>query len=103
MLIKKINLWKDNEQVYLSTYVLENSDEFHTIKKRPAVIVCPGGAYLGTSDREAEPVAMRFAAQGYHAFELRYSCLLKNFKDSALLMEDGTIPEMNENTQMPQP
>jgi acetyl esterase/lipase len=37
------------------------------------VLICPGGAYLFCSDREAEPVALRFAAMGYHAFVLRYS------------------------------
>jgi acetyl esterase/lipase len=37
------------------------------------VIICPGGGYQFTSDREAEPVALRFLAHGYHAFVLRYS------------------------------
>ena len=40
---------------------------------RPAVVVCPGGGYAYCSPREAEPVALRYAAQGYHAFILRYS------------------------------
>lgn len=42
-------------------------------RKRPAVLVLPGGGYGFTSDREAEPVAFRFLAQGYAAFVLRYS------------------------------
>ncbi len=62
-----------NPAVYLETYLLYQSKEFQTDKKRPAVIVCPGGAYWFTSDREAEPIAMRFLAHGYHAFVLRYS------------------------------
>ncbi len=37
------------------------------------MIICPGGGYRFTSDREAEPVALRFLAQGYHAFVVRYS------------------------------
>ena len=40
---------------------------------RPAVLVLPGGGYFSCSDREAEPVALAFAAMGYHAFVLRYS------------------------------
>lgn len=44
---------------------------FHT---RPAVIICPGGGYSGTCDREAEPVAVRFNALGCHSFVLRYNC-----------------------------
>ena len=43
-------------------------------RKRPAILILPGGGYHHTSDREAEPVALRFAAAGYAAFVLRYSC-----------------------------
>ncbi len=70
---KIIPLRDDNMSVFLETYILNQSQEFQANKKRPAVIVCPGGAYLFTSDREAEPIALRFLAQGYHAFVLRYS------------------------------
>ena len=42
-------------------------------RKRPAVIICPGGGYELLSDREGEPVAMQFLSMGYHAFILRYS------------------------------
>lgn len=41
---------------------------------RPAVVICPGGGYDYCSDREAEPVAMRFASYGVQAFVLRYTC-----------------------------
>lgn len=68
-----IPLGEIGQTPYLEAYVLHNSSEFQTDRRRPAVIVCPGGAYLGTSDREAEPVALRFLARGYHAFVLRYS------------------------------
>lgn len=42
-------------------------------RKRPAVLILPGGGYHKVSPREAEPVAMRFLAQGYAAFVLEYS------------------------------
>ncbi|HQY90499.1 alpha/beta hydrolase [Caldilinea sp.] len=73
MLTKKIELYADRQDVTLTTYVLDDSPELLNGKKRPAVLVCPGGGYIGCSDREAEPVALRFAAMGYHAFVLRYS------------------------------
>lgn len=73
MIFKTIQLYEDRTDVILTTYVLDDSPEMLNGKKRPAVLVCPGGAYLGCSDREAEPVALRFAAMGYHAFVLRYS------------------------------
>ncbi|MGN0140734.1 MAG: alpha/beta hydrolase [Roseburia sp.] len=56
----------------LCTYILDNSEEIE-IKKRPLILMCPGGGYEFTSDREAEPLAMRFLAMGYHVAILRYS------------------------------
>lgn len=73
MINKSIQLYENREDVTLTTYVLADSPELLNGKKRPAVLICPGGAYLSCSDREAEPVALRFAAMGYHAFVLRYS------------------------------
>lgn len=40
---------------------------------KPAVLIIPGGGYAHTSAREAEPVAIRFAARGYAPFVLHYS------------------------------
>ncbi len=48
-------------------------------KQRPAVIICPGGGYDYCSEREAIPVAMRFAGFGVQAFVLRYSTYRKPF------------------------
>lgn len=56
----------------LFTYIQEPSPEIQ-VKKRPLVLICPGGGYEMTSDREAEPLALRFLAMGYHAAVLRYS------------------------------
>lgn len=57
----------------LYTYFLGRSEEMRPERKRPLVLICPGGGYVMTSDREAEPVAMQFLAKGYHAAVLRYS------------------------------
>lgn len=73
MITQRISLREDSGAVHLDAYLLDNSPEFQTGQRRPAVIVCPGGGYLFTSDREAEPIALRFLARGYHAFVLRYS------------------------------
>ena len=40
--------------------------------KRPAIVICPGGGYGHLSDREAEPVALTFAAMGFNAFVVWY-------------------------------
>ncbi len=66
---------RSDYQPTLTTYVLESVPVgSKNAKKRPAVIICPGGGYSHTSDREAEPVAIKMIAAGYHAFILRYSC-----------------------------
>lgn len=78
MIHEKIKLREGRDDITLTTYVIDDSPEMLKGKKRPAVIVCPGGAYLGCSDREGEPIAMRFAAMGYHAFVLRYSVYSEN-------------------------
>ena len=76
MINKTIDLWgkfpyenKGNEgfRPTLDTYIL-NGD-----KIRGAVLICPGGAYAFTSPREAEPIAIKFNAAGFHAFVLYYS------------------------------
>lgn len=73
MITTTIQLYENRPDVTLTTYVLADSPEMLDGQARPAVLICPGGAYLGCSDREAEPVALRLAAMGYHAFVLRYS------------------------------
>lgn len=73
MKVETINIYEGRNDVTLTTYVLDDSKETRKGAPRPAVLICPGGAYLNCSDREAEPVAMRFVAMGYHAFVLRYS------------------------------
>ena len=60
----------------LTCYIQDPSPEFSNMTARPALLIFPGGAYQRCSDREAEPVALFFAAQGFQTFVLRYSCLL---------------------------
>lgn len=48
-------------------------------RQRPMVVIAPGGAYQWLSDREKEPVAMRFLAMGYHACVLEYSVAPNRF------------------------
>ena len=57
----------------LTGYLLDESDELLNARPRPAVLVFPGGGYFMTSDREAEPVALGYLAEGFNAFVLRYA------------------------------
>lgn len=72
MINKTIYLNNDIPEVTLTTYIPEASSEEQKAQKIPAVIVCPGGAYQFLSDREGEPIALRFNSAGYAAFVLKY-------------------------------
>lgn len=70
----------------LEGYLLDCEITLGQEVNRPAVLVCPGGGYVYCSPREAEPVALRYAAKGFHAFILRYS-VGKDAADFAPLKE----------------
>ncbi len=70
---ERIELTHNNEKADLYTYLLDNSPSIDPDRKRPMVLICPGGGYVHTSDREAEPVAIQMLSQGFHASILRYS------------------------------
>lgn len=53
-------------------YLIDDSKSI-SIRTRPIIIICPGGGYSFTSDREAEIVALQFLSMGYHTAVLRYS------------------------------
>ena len=73
MKTEKIYFYEDRTDVSLTTYLVDDSPDLMAGKRRPAILICPGGGYFNCSDREAEPIALKFASMGYHAFVLRYS------------------------------
>lgn len=66
----------------------------------PVIIICPGGAYLNHSDREAEPVAKEFYGAGYHVVVLYYSVGedAKNFRPLCQLAE--TVAWLRKNAKI---
>ncbi len=67
----------------LTVYIQDLFNEI-SIKKRPLILLCPGGGYSYTSNREAEPMAMAFMAKGYSTAILRYSCDPAHYPTSLL-------------------
>lgn len=57
----------------LTAYLRDNSDEISSTRRRPAILVCPGGGYSHRSARENEPIALALLARGYQVFVLNYS------------------------------
>lgn len=70
---EKIGVDNGGFQPKLTVYLPDNSPEVDQNRKRPMVIVCPGGGYGMTSDREGEPIALKYLSAGIAAAVLRYS------------------------------
>lgn len=102
MKCQTIYLREGRTDVTLTTYVLEDSPEMLGGARRPAVLVCPGGAYLSCSDREGEPIAMAFAAMGYHAFVLRYGVYMEGVP-GMFIPEPGAEVPVKEHCVHPNP
>lgn len=81
-------LREDNPDITLTTYLWDMSPVL-TQQPRPAVLICPGGGYNHLSDREAEPIALRFMAMGYQAFVVRYR--IHRGEDSDCLYPEAII------------
>lgn len=55
-------------------YLQEDYETLSAHKVRPALIICPGGAYRWRSPREKDPPAFAFLSMGYQVFLLEYAC-----------------------------
>ncbi len=79
MFYEKIDLYRyyslkkpSNGAGLLTVYCRERQGDLEK-KKRPAMLVIPGGGYEMVSAREGEPVALRFVWEGFGAFVLEYT------------------------------
>ena len=65
--------------VPLRAYIPDVAGRTSYAGRRPAVLIFPGGGYGFTFSGEAEPIAMKYAADGICAFVLDYSCAPNRF------------------------
>lgn len=70
---------QSDENARLTLYLQQPSAEWSENAIFPCVLICPGGGYEMTSDREAEPVALKYAGMGYSVAVLRYSTNHRHF------------------------
>ncbi len=66
---------------------------------RPAIIVCPGGAYCFLSDREAEPIATAYLDAGLQAFVLHYSVNENALHDAPLVEVALAVKHIREHAE----
>lgn len=95
---KKFGADNGGYQPTMTLYLPDNSSEIEADRKRPTVVICPGGGYGITADREAEGVAFQFIAADCNAVVVRYSCNPAHFP--CQLMEVAfAISKIRENAK----
>ncbi|MEG0934570.1 MAG: alpha/beta hydrolase [Clostridia bacterium] len=82
----------------LTGYLHEASPEM-TRTARPAILICPGGAYEFLSDREKDPPALAFFAAGFQAFVLDYAVLEAAGAMRPLVQASDAVRRMRENAE----
>ena len=97
VLKEEIQVAGSQEYARLTTYLLDVTQKF-SVLARPLILVCPGGGYNHTSEREGEIVALQFNAMGYHAAVLDYSCAPAVFP-TALLELTKAVAYLRANAQ----
>ncbi len=98
MIHKTVRLYENDSRVTLTSY-LHSDAHAQGAKKRPAVIVFPGGGLSFLSEREAEPIALAFLACGMNTFVLRYS--IREFGNYPLPLLDASasVAYVRENAE----
>ncbi len=77
----------------VEVYLPYNMTEMHREnRKRPCMVVCPGGGYGMCSQRESEPVALHFLPEGFNVFVINYSVAPHRFP--AQLREVAALVEL---------
>lgn len=73
-------LGEDDKDPTLTAFLPYNLEEMRCEdKRRPCVLLCPGGGYGFVSQREGEPVALKLLPEGYNVFVLTYSVAPNKF------------------------
>ncbi len=95
MIYERIQLDPNDENIFLDTYAVNNQ----RIKPRDAMLIMPGGAYHGLSEREAEPIAFAYLANGINAFVLHYGIDESAVFPSQLLNAASAFKHIKENAE----
>lgn len=72
---KQYNLNISDHDFKVKGYWLDQVDDFGQDVDYPIVIICPGGGFTFHSQREEEPIALRFNSYGMHAVVLEYQLI----------------------------
>lgn len=98
MIYEKVMLSVPGGDAELTVYAPDNSPEIAPDRTRRAVVMCPGGGYRFTSDREAEPVALQLLAADLCVFVLRYAVAPVRYP-VALMQAAAAVKFVRENAE----
>jgi acetyl esterase/lipase len=93
------NIYEGCAEVTLDLYIHKVSAEL-TANTRPAMLIFPGGGYSFVSDREAEPIASSYFAEGYNCFVLKYITGKAAAKSKPLIDAAAAIAHIRENSKI---
>lgn len=97
MILKTISLSDRYPNARVEAYLLDNT---HCSKRRrPAMVVCPGGGYSGLSPREAEPIALAYLRAGMNVFILYYGVKEEARNYAPLIQAAMTIRHIREHAE----
>lgn len=86
-------LGEEGRDPVLEIYLPYNMTEMHhENRKRPCMVVCPGGGYGMCSQRESEPIALKFLEEGFNVFVITYSVAPNRFPTQ--LREVASVMEL---------
>lgn len=97
MILKAIDLYAEYRAAKpeggrgtLKCWVQEPNPEVSCSRRFPAALILPGGAYVMTSLRDQEPLAMKLLVKGYSVFVLEYSvaplCFPTQLREAVMAM-----------------
>lgn len=92
---------EENCSAELTFYLQENFDEIAPTRKRPLILICPGGGYENLSNREAEPVAIKLLSLGFHAAVLKYSVFPAKFPTALRQLAKAVLLIKEEESRYP--
>lgn len=72
MKVSKQTLGTGDHRVTVTFYQPAPVADLHVIQKRPLAIILPGGGFQFHSQRESEPIALAYLAQGFAAVVVEY-------------------------------
>lgn len=91
-------LGENNANPTVECYLPYNMTEMNRQdKKRPCMVVCPGGGYEFCSQREAEPIALNLLPMGFNVFVLTYSTFKEAYYPTQLLEVAATFELIKQN------